>query len=277
MHNANDIIGHWTFQTQLSTTNFVQEIITRIEPKRSAEAILYCQAERISKELVWNHHHHHWLFHRSQNLHRISVRTTMHTQEDHYFSFSALDYFWENTHQMAVQAVNSFSSPPSPPRKIASSSKPPRSPTRGRSFEGRPPLSPVSISTNAWDYESVETVLSPRSSMDDVRLFVVRELEDIPDLYHEFNHHHGGMSDANSLDLTQESNPSADDVPCNAEVCSASSSSATSEEEEELLGLSLLCLEAPSESTPTSLVRLDLDFLKQDPPKAHLMRQCAYY
>ena len=203
----------------------------------------------------------------------------MHTQEDHYFSFSALDYFWENTHQMAVQAVISFSSPPSPPRKIASSSKPPRSPAiRGRSFEGRPPLSPVSVSTNAWDYESVETVLSPRSSMDDVRLFVVRELEDIPDLYHEFNHHHGCMSDANSLVFSQESNPSVDDValPCDAEVSSASSRTTTSEEEE-LLGLSLLCLEAPPEATPTSLVRLDLDFLKQDPPKAHIMRQCGYY
>ena len=139
-------------------------------------------------------------------------------------------------------------------------------------------------------------------AINDVRLYAVRELQDLPDLY-DYNvgvssssslpsvHSTTSNTDAHSLDLTHESNPSTDALVLKSslhqqqqhEVLGAEESSTSSsshddddDEEEELLGLSLLCLE-PAQPPSPAVVRLDLDFLKQDPPKAHVLRQqCGY-
>eukprot|EP00977_Amphora_coffeiformis_P023998 scaffold14974_cov195-Amphora_coffeaeformis.AAC.5 len=162
--------------------------------------------------------------------------------------------------------------------------KPPLSPRGGA---GRPPLSPSPTHTPSWE-ESVETVMSPRS-IDDVRLFMVRDLNDIPDLYNFARassekqnrptmpclDHDDMPCETNSLDFTQGTS-SVGATPRSADEA-VSFADASSAGGEELVGLSLLehqhqkqQQQQQSQEEPTIL--LDLEFLKQDPPKAHCTR-----
>lgn len=243
----------------------------------------------------------------------IDVQFAMDPHE-HYFSFSALESFWENTNAMAqsftrtTATAKSRSAPikrsikksteSSTKRKNlnSKSEKPPLSP-KG---PGRPPLSPGSLQNLSWD-ESVETVLSPQS-VDDVRLFFVNDLDDVPDLY-DFARPNLvetpattatvsdvaaadsttmlEQSDANSLDFTHGTTTTTSGeyssssrhrqmpvVRREEEKSFSSESSRDKDEGEELVGLHLL----EAEETAHQIVHLDLDFLKQDPPKAPASR-----
>ena len=214
--------------------------------------------------------------------------------QQHYFTFSALESFWENTNHLAQSftynnAPGTMNSPKSP----KTMAKPPLSP-RG---SGRPPLSPTTL--RSWE-ESVETVMSPRS-IDDVRLFMVRDLEDIPDLYENYaqsetqknqqqqpqpilpNLDEDVPSETNSLDFTQGTSSTLEATPRSVDEV-VSFADASSADGEELLGLFLLeqtqqqhhhhQQQQQGEEEPS--IELDLDFLKQDPPKAHVRRGLHY-
>jgi len=133
----------------------------------------------------------------------------------------------------------------------------------------------------------VETVLSPRS-IDDVRLFTVRDLDDIPDLYdfarpgtetqNRFDapcrDHDDAPCETSSLEFTQGT-VSVEAAPRSVDEA-ISFADASSTGGEELAGLSLLeqqFQQQPQQGAEEEpAIILNLDFLKQDPPKAHFKR-----
>ena len=148
----------------------------------------------------------------------------------------------------------------------------------------------------------METVLSPRS-IEDVRLFVVRNLEDIPDLYDVYSstnqqqQQQHVIGDTHSLDWTDDDSTKSrrDEAARSPETIvhqeeengsfaalpsRSSSLSRSSSDDDELIGLGLLLCEAEEPVLP-DVVRLDLEFLKTDPPKAHASSRhrhfCEYY
>jgi hypothetical protein len=218
--------------------------------------------------------------------------------QDHYFSFSALESLWENTHMMAESLTRAPSSPSSPTPEPASSlrlSKPPRLPPP----VGRPPLSPSSPSDRHMAWESVETVMSPRS-IDDVRLLVVPssyDLKHFPVLPLTVRRpvarssntsssiwtgqamtENGSQDHDHSLDFTPDGSTATASQPRVRELeleYDDDDDDSQSDLDDDLVGLDLLedmAVEEEEEEEVTERMHLDLAFLKRDPPQAHRFR-----
>lgn len=193
-----------------------------------------------------------------------------------------LDYLWENPYSNEIAETftqvtpqNFFKAPESPSSRRKRKKRTAKSVLLPRgTLDGRPPLAPVSSneteSTLSWD-ESVETILSPQS-VDSVRLLLVSESNDLVDVYEcPTVQHEQPLFDVihkkHYLTFTYS------DIVADG-LC-ASSVSSNPSDEESLVGLRFLdctCGVSDELSEFPSLVRLDLDFVHQDPPKPRAVR-----
>ena len=220
----------------------------------------------------------------------LPTTTTTTVAEPHTFSLSSLESMWDTTtHSLSLlslsqhaQAGSTTTTTAKPWRTSATATssitKPPLSPQRryasSSTWNGRPPLSPVStMHTSTFD-ESVETVMLSSSSScrpsssSDVRLFVVRDLNDLPNLYDCYAPQSTesvvtvSSSDTHSLEFTHDTTTSVA-LPLSH---NDDDDDDDDDDEDALLGLDYV---TENNEEPPTVVQLDLDFLQQDPPQAH--------